>query len=331
MIRASLLAIAFACTAEAAIAQTPIERDGVSPTAPAARAFPRTPEGRPDFGGYWSTLFLTPVGRMDGATKLVVSDAEAREISRRFVEWAYSPAADVIVDPDFFVSGADKLLRVNGEWRTSQITTPEDGVQHYTVEGKRLDAQRREWNERPADDPEMRPPFERCLVSVGSAPLTTVPGTLIRHIVQTPDHVILASDGNDTRIIGLNTAPRPAAITSYLGDSTAYWEGDVLVVQTTGMKEHVQRGIITRPQSRVIERFQLSGPDELFYRFTVEDTEIYAEPWSAEYVLRRTTDQVFEYSCHEHNYSLVNILQAGRVAGRRAAQQAASQGKARGS
>jgi hypothetical protein len=30
------------------------------------------------------------------------------------------------------------------------------------------------------------------------------------------------------------------------------------------------------------------------------------------------TERVYEYSCHEHNYSLVNILQAGRVADARA-------------
>jgi len=31
-------------------------------------------------------------------------------------------------------------------------------------------------------------------------------------------------------------------------------------------------------------------------------------------VITRSKERVYEYSCHEHNYSLVNILQAGRVA-----------------
>jgi hypothetical protein len=313
MIRASLLAVILAFVTEAAIAQTSIELEGL-PEHVSARATPRTPEGRPDFGGQWSTVFITPVARMAGAKSLVVSDDEARHLARGFVEWAHSRAADVVIDPEYFISGADALLRVKGEWRTSQITTPADGVQHYTAEGKRLETQKRDWSEAFADGPEMRPPFERCLVSAGSAPWTTVPGVLIREVIQTPDHIVLASDGGDTRIVRLHTGARPAAITSYLGDSTAWWEGDVLVVQTTGLKTHVQRGIITQPQSRVIERFELLGPDELLYRFTVEDAAIYAEPWGAEFVLKRTNERVLEYACHEHNYSMVNILQAGRVA-----------------
>jgi len=327
MIRAILLPIAFAFAAGAAAGQTPVELQGA--VAPAPVAVLRTPEGRPDFGGYWSTAFITSTGRMQGAKSVVASDEEAKQLSRSFIDFANSPAADVIVDPDFFVAGVDQLLRVKGEWRTSLITSPATGVQNYTTEGQRLDAERRAMNDQPAAGPEMRPLFERCIVGIGSAPLTTVPGTLIRQIVQTPDHIV-ASDGNDTRIVGVNSAPRPSAITAMLGDSTAYWEGDVLVVHTTGLSGQVHKQIITRPQSRVIERFELIGPDELFYQFTVEDTAIYAEPFSAEFVMKRSRDQVFEYSCHEHNYSMVNILQAGRVADAKAKTKAKA-GKAKGS
>lgn len=313
MIRAPLLAIVLAFATEAAIAQTATEPAAVRP-------IPRTTDGRPDFGGYWATAFITSTGRMDGATKLAVSDEEAKELSRRYVEFANSPAAGTLVDPDFFVAGVDKLARVKGEWRTSLITAPASGVQSYTDEGKRLDVERKQWNQLPADGPEMRNLFERCIVGIGSAPLTTVPGTLIRQFVQTPEHLVIASDGNDTRIIGFDASPRPAGLTAMLGDSTAHWEGDTLVVHTTGLSGQVHKQIITRPESRVIERFELIGPDELFYRFTVEDTAIYVEPWSAEFVLQRSRDErVFEYSCHEHNYSMTNILQAGRVADQKAA------------
>ena len=60
-------------------------------------------------------------------------------------------------------------------------------------------------------------------------------------------------------------------------------------------------------------------PDETLYRFTVEDTTIYAEPFSAEFVMHRTTHPELEYACHEGNYSMTNMLQAGRVAERRKA------------
>ncbi len=289
----------------------PIEIQGAQP---AAAAIPRTTDGRPDFGGFWATAFITSTGRMDGATKLVVSEEEAKALSRRYVEFANSPAAGALVDPDFFVAGVDALARVKGEWRTSLITAPASGVQDYTAEGKRRDAQRKAWNAAQADDPETRPLFERCIVGIGSAPMTPVPSTIVRQFVQTPGNLVIASDGNDTRIIGFDAASRPSAVVSPLGDSTAHWEGDVLVVQTTRLAGEVHKHIITRPESRVIERFELIGPDELFYRFTVEDTAIYTGPWSAEFVLTRSKERIYEYSCHEHNYSLVNILQAGRVA-----------------
>jgi hypothetical protein len=324
MKRTPLLAIALSFVTEAAIAQvpqTPIELQGAM--APAPKSIPRTADGHPDFGGYWSTAFITGTGRMQGAKSVVVSDEEAKRLSREYLAFANSPAADTLVDPDFFVAGVDQLLRVKGEWRTSLITSPSTGVQNYTAEGKRLDAERRAMNDKLADGPEMRPLFERCIVGIGSAPLTTVPGTLIRQVVQTPDHVVIASDGNDTRVIGINIGARPTALTAMLGDSTAFWEGDTLVVHTTGLSGQVHKQIITRPQSRVIERFELIGADELFYQFTVEDTAIYAEPFSAEFVMQRTHDPVYEYHCHEGNYSMVNILQAGRVADAKAAKKAA--------
>jgi hypothetical protein len=160
----------------------------------------------------------------------------------------------------------------------------------------------------------MRNLFEHCIVGVGSAPMTPVPSTIVRQFIQTPGNLVIASDGNDTRIIGLDAPSRPSAIVAQLGDSTAHWEGDVLVVHTTRLSGEVHKHIITRPESRVIERFELISPDELFYRFTVEDSAIYTGPWSAEFVLTRSKERIYEYSCHEHNYSMVNILQAGRVA-----------------
>ena len=312
--RAHLFSLAAFLFSHDAGAQTPATPAGAAPS-----ALPRGADGHPDFGGQWETAFITSTGRMDGASSVVASDAEADAISRKFVQWANSEAAGAIIDPDFFAAGVHALLQVNGEWRTSLITSPADGVQHYTAEGERMDGAAKSLKAAPADGPEARPLFERCIVGVGSAPLTNVPSRMVRQIVQTPQHLVIYTDGNDTRMIGLNSSPRPAAVIAPLGDSRAYWEGDALVVHTTGLSGQVHSQIITRPQSRVIERFEMISADEILYRFTVEDTAIYAAPFSAEFVLHRSANQVLEYACHEGNYAMTNMLQAARVGRERAA------------
>jgi hypothetical protein len=52
---------------------------------------------------------------------------------------------------------------------------------------------------------------------------------------------------------------------------------------------------------------------ELFDRFTVEDRELYTQPWSGEFSMTRYDGPLFEYACHEGNYSLPNILRGGQM------------------
>ncbi len=64
-------------------------------------------------------------------------------------------------------------------------------------------------------------------------------------IVQTPDHVmILVEMIHDVRIIPLTDKHRPAAIQQWMGDSIGRYEGDTLVVETTGFRP-------TRPSAAV--------------------------------------------------------------------------------
>lgn len=311
MKRAFALAVIMSFTIEPAIAQTSL------PTEP--KSIPRTSDGKPDFTGFWDHAFITPITRMDGAKSLVATDEEAKALSDGLVKWAFSEAAAVIVDPDIFANTVTDLSRVGDEWRTSLITTPADGKQHYTPAGQKMEKDYLARRNAAADGPEARPLFERCMIGIGSAPLTPIPQRMIRQFVQTPDNIVVSSDGNDVRIIGINALPRPASVISPLGDSVAHWEDDVLVVHTTGMQGQIHSAIITRPQSRVIERFEMIAPETILYRFTVEDTEVYAEPFSAEFELHRTSEPVLEYACHEGNYSMTHILQAARVPEWRAA------------
>ena len=52
---------------------------------------------------------------------------------------------------------------------------------------------------------------------------------------------------------------------------------------------------------------------ELFYRYTVEDAELYTQPWSGERSMTRHDGPIYEYGCHEGNYSMENILLGGQA------------------
>ncbi len=65
--------------------------------------------------------------------------------------------------------------------------------------------------------------------------------------------------------------------------------------------------------ARVEERFTRLDDGNLLYRFTVEDPEVWTQPWSGEYGWRATDEKVYEYACHEGNYSMGGILRGARL------------------
>jgi len=283
----------------------------------AQQAIPRTSDGHPDFQGVWSTVGLTAMERMPGAAALVVNDADAARIALGAYNGIRAPTR--MPDPNGLFANVGTLLRVNGEWRTSMITDPPDGKLPFTADGLRYFSE--EMARQDAVDSagyEVRPVFERCLAGTGAPPLWLVPAENIRQIVQTPDSLVLyTEEGGDLRVFGIGAAHRPSVLTSYVGDSVARWEGDVLVVETLGARNRAfpffNNRYVVRDQSRIVERFSFVSPDEILYRFTVEDPAVYTRPWTAEFSLNRAKVRAYEFGCHEGNYSLPGILGAARI------------------
>ncbi len=307
MVRGFILA-ALVATGAAAQAQTP--------------DIPRTADGHPDFQGYWSNEFLTPLERIEGATSLIATDDEAKTL----VAGIIAQRATEKFDPGGAFPEARQLAKVKGAWRTSQVIDPPDGKLPLTPEGLAIRNAFPKNDARATDNPEDRAFSERCLAGPSRAPILSPVEGMYNQIVQTPAFLVFLADHYaELRAIGIGAGPRPAGLVSWAGDSTAAWEHDTLVVETIHARadEMVRRGgLLIGPQSRVIEHFKLISPDELLYQFTVEDPTIYAGPWSAEYSFTRTQSPVYEFACHEGNYGFANILLGSRETERHAAVEA---------
>ncbi|MDE0108419.1 MAG: hypothetical protein OXJ37_13620 [Bryobacterales bacterium] len=232
----------------------------------------------------------------------------------------------------FWLDRGSGGFKLDGTWRTSIITDPKNGRKPpMTAAAKQRAAARAElsrtntgvawWVEEgleqgPYDDPEIRPLAERCLLGFGSTagpPMLPVAYNNVKRIVQTDEHVmILVEMVHDARIIRMNAEHAPDDVRSWLGDSIGHWEGDTLVVETTNFNDSPSLPGASR-DLRVTEWFTRVDPQTLHYRFRVEDPSVWTAPWSGEYVWPATGNRVYEYACHEANYSFGGILRGARI------------------
>ena len=274
-----------------------------------ASNLPRTSDGRPDMQGNWSSQWLTPVERPASTGKLVLDAAEAEKLKSEILARA---EANNPLDPELAWPDATSLAVVRGQARSSLIISPEDGKLPYNETGR---AAARKYIGG-LDGPEQRMTTERCIGGVGWAPLQIRSASMIHRIIQTPSHVVMQTEAyDDTRILPIDGKERPSAMKPVGGDSVARWDGDALEVVTRNPDpETSTHGIVTvkSPAAVVVERFELASPDELVYRYTVTDPAYYSQPWTAEYSFVRTTEELYEFACHEGNYSMVGMLSGAR-------------------
>jgi len=286
-----------------------------------AQKLARTPDGHPDLQGLWLNNTATPLERpAEFAGKVLLSDAEAREYLQRYqldrtaAASRVDPAFELDVAGDLDTYEPGPLLPGN---RTSLITDPDSGrVPALTPEAQaRAAAQAQRVRSRNAENPEDFTNAERCLqVAQTSAP-PMLPAYYNNNlqIVQTRDYVMILSEMiHDVRIIPLaRGAHLPSAIGQWKGDSIGRWEGDTLVVDTTNFTDKTNlRG--SGPGLHVVERFALDGPDALKYQFAVDDPGSFVRSWSGDSLMTRSQERMFEYACHEANYSLPIMMRGER-------------------
>jgi len=290
---------------------------------------PRTAYGQPDLQGVWNTHFILPMEAQLG-TPLTLPEAEAAAYARKLSAEA-GKLAIFAQDPEVAEIRADPsrsdLAIVRGQRRTRQVVQPADGMLPLTPGARGqmrfIEQALRTQTEPPfsKDGPELRPNWERCVVGWGQPPVVSTSDINPRQIVQTRDAVVILTEyGPDLRIIPFTDHHGPLLQASALGDAIAHWEGETLVVETIGMpaKDAIRPfpTLFVPASAKVLERYTRLSEKELLYQYTVVDPSIYTAPWLAEYSLYRTATPIFEFACHEGNYSLPNILAGARASER---------------
>jgi hypothetical protein len=272
----------------------------------------KLPWGDPDLQGIWNYATMTPLERpREFAAKPTFSDAEAAEYERQTN--ARQRATNNTAGPDWWDPGTERLI----DRRTSLIVDPEDGrLPPLTEEAKQRAAARARARPRNAlpDGPEDFGLNVRCLLwTIAGPPL--MPGVYNNNVqfVQTRDYTAIVSEMiHDVRIVPTDGRPHGTA-PRWMGDSRGHWEGRTLVVDTinfTGKTEF--RG--STEHLHLVERFTRLDADTIDYRFTAEDPETWTRAWTAQFPLKRTTQPMYEYACHEGNFrSMEGLLKGAAV------------------
>lgn len=110
------------------------------------------------------------------------------------------------------------------------------------------------------------------------------------------------------RTIYMDGRGHPPEITpSFYGHSIGWWQGDTLVVDTTGFNEGFwldRRGLPHTTAMHTIERFTRTNAAAIQYEITVSDLGAYTAPWTGRFNLRRDGGtELFEYVCQQANYA----------------------------
>ena len=306
--RALLTALLVALGVDAAFVVAAAQGAKAGASRPQTEKTPRTPDGHPDLQGLWDYRTATPLERpRDLAEKEFFTDQEALAFEKRTADRLDNVVA---VHPPGWLDYGAKVL---DDHRTSLIVDPPNGrVPALTAAAKARIAANPP-NERAADGPEQRSPQERCLVFGAGPPLIPGPYNNNVQIVQSTNAVVIMNEMiHDARIVPMDGRPHLSpSIRQWLGDSRGRWEGDTLVVETTNFTAQTSfRG--SDQNLRVVERLTRPDANTLMYEFTIDDPTAFSSPWTARFPMMRSTEQMYEYACHEGNFGLLDILKGAR-------------------
>jgi len=122
-------------------------------------------------------------------------------------------------------------------------------------------------------------------------------------VIQTPTHIMVVHTfARAVRTIYMSDH-KEAPADSWMGWSNGRWDGETLVVDSTGFLDSTwfdRAGNFHSDALHVVERFTATSPDHLAYEATIEDPKVFTRPWKISLPLYRRTErnaQLLEFNC----------------------------------
>jgi len=244
--------------------------------------------------------------------------------------------AQVVIDRILYFDGQPNM---QGQWNqasdiiTYSIEDPEaDRAEHIAISGQRamvgrpiidpIDgkipyqpwaAKYREFlyeQHRKPSKPQFLDPVSRGFQE--GVPRISYQGTF--QIKQFPGSVLLTYDYHHSyRVIPLDGRPHAGKdIKLWMGDSRGHWEGKTLVVDVSNLNDQTWFTIIGDFHSdalHVTERWTPTAPDHIVYVATIEDRNVYTQPWKLRVDYRRQpVDEQWESAVWEGNRTADVVL-----------------------
>jgi len=130
-------------------------------------------------------------------------------------------------------------------------------------------------------------------------------------IIQSPKHIMMIHEyaGAVRTVYMDNQTEAPAD--SWMGWSNGRWEGETLVIDTTGFNDlswFDRAGNFHSDALHVVERIRARSPETLTYEATIEDPKVFTRPWKMSMPLYRHVEpnaQILEFRCVEFVEDLI--------------------------
>src|SRR3954469_8735582 len=286
-------------------------------------------DARRGFAGMWNSATATPLERpRQLKDKPFFTPDEAAEWERQVAqnnEERPQPAAKNTGTGTYNTFFREFGSRTVKTLRTSIVTDPPDGrIPALTPAAAEIKRRRAEAQKNPAGAEETGLQDQCLAFSTAGPPMLPYSYNSNYQIVQTKDAFVVHVEMiHDARIIHLDGRSHlPPTIRRWMGDSIGHWDGNTLVVDTTNFNDgggfygDAGGNFGWDRNLHLIERFSLLDGDTLLYRFEIDDPTAFTQPWKGELTMARSPGPIYEYACHEANYSMVNMLRGYRAADR---------------